>query len=269
MPTYAIGDVQGCYQPLMQLLELIAFDPAEDTLWFTGDLVNRGPQSLKVLRFVSELGEQHKTVLGNHDLHLLAIAAGATRRNDSDTLNYILTANDKDKLLNWLRRQPLMVEDVELGYVMVHAGLAPAWTVEQAKELAHEVELVVQGKNHKEFFRHMYGNEPDLWSDDLTGYDRLRCIVNYFTRMRLCDAEGRLDLTYKGTVAAKSPDLLPWFEVPSRANADAKIIFGHWAALGGESRTDHTYALDTGCVWGNRLTAMCLETEQRFSIPCA
>lgn len=269
MPTYAIGDVQGCYQQLMQLLELINFDPAEDTLWFTGDLVNRGPQSLKVLRFVNGLGDKHKTVLGNHDLHLLAIASGATRRNESDTLNYVLNANDTDKLLNWLRMQPLMLHDEQTGYVLVHAGLAPSWTVSKAKQLAAEVETVIQGKDQKEFFEQMYGNEPALWTEGLTGYDRLRCIVNYFTRMRYCYEDGRLDLKYKGPPEGRSPELVPWFDVMPRANGEAKIIFGHWASLDGKADTINVFALDTGCVWGNKLTAMCLETRERFSVPCA
>jgi len=266
MSTYVIGDVQGCYQPLMQLLQKISFDQNNDTLWFTGDLVNRGPQSLEVLRYVHELGDKHQTVLGNHDLHLLAVAAGTQTQHDGDTLNDILSAPDKDALLDWLRHRPLLIKYED--YVMTHAGLAPAWTVEKAQALAHEVEIVLRGKESKKLFEHMYGNQPDQWSDELTGYDRLRCIINYFTRMRFCHADGRLNLSNKGAVKDKEENLLPWFEVVPRANADANIIFGHWAALEGVVDVPNLFALDTGCVWGNKLTAMRLGDAVRISVGC-
>lgn len=266
MPTYVIGDVQGCYEPLMQLLQKISFDKNNDTLWFTGDLVNRGPRSLDVLRYVYELGDKHQTVLGNHDLHLLAVAAGAQTQHASDTLSEILSAPDQSELLNWLRHRPLLIKHE--NYVMTHAGLAPAWTVAKAEALAKEVEAVLCGDDSKKLFEHMYGNQPDQWRDDLTGYDRLRCIINYFTRMRFCHADGRLNLANKGAVKDKEEHLLPWFDVVPRANADANIIFGHWAALEGVVDVPNVFALDTGCVWGNKLTAMRLGDNERFATSC-
>lgn len=266
MATYAIGDVQGCFEPLQRLLQKIQFNPLQDTLWFTGDLVNRGPQSLEVLRFVAGLGENHQTVLGNHDLHLLAVAAGVRRENPSDTLHEILTAPDKDALLQWLRMRPLLVRHEKLNYAMTHAGLAPAWTLAQAAALAQEVEKVLRGDHAHQFFENMYGDVPDRWEDTLTGVERWRCIINYFTRMRFCHHDGRLDLTYKGTIENKDPDLIPWFDVKPRANADINIIFGHWAALNGEVNVPHVFALDTGCVWGNKLTAFRLEDGMRFAV---
>lgn len=266
MSTYAIGDVQGCYQPLMQLLEKIQFDKQKDTLWFTGDLVNRGPQSLEVLRFVSQLGDKHQTVLGNHDLHLLAVADGSKTQHHTDTLSEILAAPDINELLDWLRFRPLLVQ--QDSYVMTHAGIAPAWTIEKARLLAQEVEFVLRKGDAHELYHHMYGNQPDDWDDALTGMDRLRCIINFFTRMRFCYRDGRLNLSYKGTIADMPPELVPWFDVEPRANADTNIIFGHWAALGGEVDRANLFALDTGCVWGNKLTAMRLEDGMRFNIHC-
>jgi len=268
MATYAIGDIQGCYQPLMRLLDVIEFKQDEDTLWFTGDLVNRGPQSLTVLRFVHDLGDRHQVVLGNHDLHLLAAAHGHARQNSGDTIDSILHAKDREELINWLQHRPLMMHDEALGYALVHAGLAPQWTVGIAKDLAGEVEAVLRSDNAAEFFKNMYGNHPSHWSDELTGMERLRCIVNYFTRMRYCHEDGSLDLNYKGEVEKKPEDLIPWFDVKPRASAHDKIIFGHWAALGGETSTPNVYPLDTGCVWGNQLTAMRVEDGEHFSIPC-
>jgi bis(5'-nucleosyl)-tetraphosphatase (symmetrical) len=266
MATYAIGDVQGCFAALQKLLAHIHFNPASDTLWFTGDLVNRGPQSLAVLRFVKDLGEKHITVLGNHDLHLLAVAYGKAQERKGDTLHDILHASDKDELIQWLRMRPLLHED---KFVMTHAGLAPVWTLEKARMLAREVEAVLRSDALDILLANMYGNQPDLWQDGLVGIERLRCIINYFTRMRFCHADGRLDLTYKGELAGKPQDLLPWFDVPQRVNAQEKIIFGHWAALGGKTSTANVYPLDTGCVWGNALTALRLEDEKRFSVGCA
>jgi bis(5'-nucleosyl)-tetraphosphatase (symmetrical) len=265
MSTYVIGDVQGCYQPMLELLEQIRFDKNRDTLWFTGDLVNRGPQSLEVLRFVRALGARHQVVLGNHDLHLLAVSLDAGKMHASDTLHEILAAPD---LLDWLRLRPLLIEHDTLGYVMTHAGLAPAWTLQKAKLLAREVEAVLQSSAWPDFIAHMYGNQPDLWSDTLTGNDRWRCIINYFTRMRFCHADGRLELSNKGSLREKPADLMPWFDVKQRLNAEVKIIFGHWAALGGEVDLPNLFAMDTGCVWGNKLTAMRLEDAERISVSC-
>lgn len=268
MSTYAIGDIQGCYQPFMALLEAIHFDKDKDTLWLTGDLVNRGPQSLEVLRFVYALGDRHQIVLGNHDLHLLALAVGAREPSDGDTLSEIMVAPDKDELLDWLRHRPLLVRDEQLGFVMSHAGLCPSWTVDKAMTLAQEVEAVLRGNAWRDFFPHMYGNQPDRWSDTLAGTDRLRCIVNYFTRMRYCHADGRMNLVRNNAVADMGDSLVPWFDVSIRVNADVNIIFGHWAALEGKVSTPNLYAMDTGCVWGRSLSAMRLEDGALFSTPC-
>lgn len=268
MSTYAIGDIQGCIRELEKLLSLIQFDSAHDTLWVTGDLVNRGPSSLAVLRFFKQLGVRHKIVLGNHDLHLIAAYYGFGRSNSSDTLQDVLAAPDVDELITWLRHCPLLHHDAALGYVMAHAGLAPGWTLEQAKLLAQEVESILQSDQPERLISHMYGNQPDQWHAELAGVERWRCIVNYFTRMRFCYADGRLDLSYKGEIAGKPDDLVPWFAVPSRANANEKIIFGHWAALNGITDVPNVFPLDTGCVWGNALTALCLESGERFSVKC-
>jgi bis(5'-nucleosyl)-tetraphosphatase (symmetrical) len=265
MSTYAIGDIQGCFKSLENLLTEIKFDPKQDTLWFAGDLVNRGPQSLETLRFVKSLGNSHYTVLGNHDLHLLALSYNVKTGRTDDTLKPILEAPDREELLNWLRHQPLLHADK--NFVMVHAGLAANWDLKKAQALAYEVENVIRSDNAEGFFQHMYGNQPDQWADDLEGYDRLRCITNFFTRMRFCHADGRLDLAFKGTVEDSPKDLMPWFKVPERKNADLQILFGHWAALGGVTNTTNVYALDTGCIWGFDLTAMRLEDGKRFKSP--
>ncbi len=269
MTTYAIGDVQGCFADLQHLLAYIEFDPTRDTLWFTGDLVNRGPQSLEVLRFVKALGDKHKVVLGNHDLHLIAVAYGFRSLHRSDTLANVLAAPDRQELIDWLRSRPLLHEDKEQGFVMTHAGLAPCWSLHQARFLAKEVEEVLSSSTPEFFLQHLYGNQPDRWDDHLTGMDRLRCIINFFTRMRFCYADGRLDLSYKGEIADKPQELIPWFDVKDRANANVKIIFGHWAALNGKTDVPNVYPLDTGCVWGNSLTAMRLEDEKRFMVKCS
>lgn len=268
MSTYAIGDIQGCFSSLEKLLSKIKFDPSRDSLWLTGDLVNRGPQSLETLRFVKQLGKSAHTVLGNHDLHLLAVAHNSHSGWKEDTLNDILNAPDRDELLNWLQHQPLLYQDEKSDYIMVHAGLAPNWDLITAKKLAHEVEQVLQGNKSKEFFDHMYGNHPDLWSPELQGFDRLRCITNYFTRVRFCYPDGRIDFKTKENIQSHTGDLIPWFQVPQRANQNLKIIFGHWAALGGVTHTENVFALDTGCVWGFCLTAMRLEDGEKFSVDC-
>ncbi len=268
MPIYAIGDIQGCFVEFEKLLNKIEFNPQQDTLWFTGDLVNRGPQSLDVLRFVKGLGNKHVSVLGNHDLHLLAVAYGVQSLHRGDTLDAILNAKDKDELIDWLRHCPLLHYDKTTQCVITHAGLAPAWTLTQARALAHEVETVLRGSTPEFFFKQMYGNHPDHWDDHLSGVDRLRIIINYLTRMRFCYADGRLDLSYKGEIAGKPEELIPWFDLPNRMNANEKIIFGHWAALGGKVNAPNVYALDTGCVWGNCLTAMRIEDKQCFSVKC-
>lgn len=268
MATYVIGDVQGCFTALQKLLDKIQFDPQQDSLWFTGDLVNRGPQSLETLRFIKQLGAKAQTVLGNHDLHLLAVLQGAHPGWKEDTLTDIFQAEDRAELIAWLKQQPLLHHDEQLGYAMVHAGLASSWDLNTAKRLAGEVSAILQGEQAVEFFKQMYGNQPNQWDDHLTGWDRARCITNFFTRARFCHVDGSLELTVKGKMETQVGDLVPWFQVPNRVNADLKIIFGHWAALSGVTNTPKVYALDTGCVWGFCLTAMRLEDECRFSVGC-
>ena len=265
MAIYAIGDIQGCHTELEQMLLLISFDPAKDKLWFVGDLVNRGPDSLKVLRLVKSLGDSAITVLGNHDLHLLAVAEGVAELHRSDTLNEILNAPDRDELLTWLRQQRLL--HAEEGHVLVHAGLLPQWSVKQAKSMAAEVEQALRGDDYVSFFKHMYGNTPHVWNDDLSGYKRLRFITNVFTRMRICTPQGELEYKFKGELEKMPQGYMPWFDAPKRKNSDATIIFGHWSALGLKI-TPNIIALDTGCLWGGSLTAIRLGDRKLFQVPC-
>lgn len=257
MAVYAIGDVQGCLDPLKRLLDRIRFDPAQDTLWFTGDLVNRGPASVGVLRFVRDLGERAVAVLGNHDLHLLAVAAGTQKTKHRDTIDDVLRASDRDELLAWLRMRPLLHHDRKLNYVLVHAGLLPQWSLDDARRLAREAEHVFATQADI-FFHHMYGDLPDHWREDLHGPERLRVIVNAFTRLRFCDAEGNMDLRAKGPPGSQPPDLMPWFQVPNRCNKSLRVIFGHWSALGLYSK-DNVIGLDSGCIWGRTLSAVRLD----------
>jgi bis(5'-nucleosyl)-tetraphosphatase (symmetrical) len=270
MATYAIGDVQGCYGALRALLQRIGFDRARDQLWFTGDLVNRGPQSLEVLRFVRDLGERAVTVLGNHDLHLLAVAAGASKHKPSDRLREVLAAPDCAELLAWLRTRPLLHHDAGLGWLMVHAGLLPQWDLAQALALAAEVQQVLAGARAGEFFQHMYGDLPDHWRDGLKGAERVRVVINACTRLRYCDLEGNMDLRHKGPPGTQPPDLVPWFAVPTRRTCPERIVFGHWSALG-RHLEQGALCLDSGCLWGRSLTAAQLDRgEPRFvSVPCA
>ncbi|HVY54117.1 MAG TPA: symmetrical bis(5'-nucleosyl)-tetraphosphatase [Gammaproteobacteria bacterium] len=268
MATYAIGDVQGCYTALLKLLDHINFDPAKDVLWFTGDLVNRGSNSLEVLRFVKQLGNSQRTVLGNHDLHLLARAFGQHSGWKEDTLTEILQAPDRDELIEWLRQQPLFYYDADLEFALVHAGLAPSWDLQKSLDLAKEVEIVLQTNQITEFLGHMYGNEPNYWDDNLTSWARLRTITNHLTRIRFCRPDGSIDLSEKGPSDSPINRLIPWFRFPHRASENFKIIFGHWAALGGITNTPNAYSLDTGCVWGFKLTAMRLEDGKRFGVKC-
>lgn len=268
MSIYAIGDVQGCIKPLQELLALIGFNQERDTLWFVGDLVNRGPESLEVLRFVKELGNHQRVVLGNHDLHLLAVAYGVVGLKPQDTLLSILEAPDRDELINWLRHRPLLHFDPQIKYVMTHAGLAPLWSLQKAQVLAREVEKELSGPHPELFLQHMYGDKPSQWTEALSGWERLRCIVNYFTRMRYCYADGSLELGYKGKIENKPAHLIPWFEVVNRQNKEDKIVFGHWAALGGETAVQNVFPIDTGCVWGNCLTALRLDDEKIFKVNC-
>jgi bis(5'-nucleosyl)-tetraphosphatase (symmetrical) len=264
---YAIGDVQGCYEPLQRLLDLIQFDAQSDRLWFVGDLVNRGPDSLAVLRFISSLPKPALVTLGNHDLHLLAsLFSPSSLKGHDDTLQDILNASDGEELGHWLRKQSILCHSPELEVVMTHAGIAPVWDLSQALRLAKELEGALQGDDYREFLTHLYGNKPDSWSEDLTGMDRLRVITNYFTRMRFCDAQGRLELSYKGTLAQAPKHLYPWYEVPHRKEIDVDLIFGHWAALMGQCPHPKIHALDTGCFWGGQLTALRLQDKRRFAV---
>lgn len=268
MATYAIGDIQGCYDELQQLLELIDFDPAKDRLWFAGDLVNRGPKSLQTLRFVKGLGETATSVLGNHDLHLLAVWQNKQRHfKPSDSLSEIFRADDGEELLEWLRRQPLMHYDAGLDMAMLHAGLPPQWDRDQALACAAEVEEVLRGPKFHEFLGHMYGNKPALWSDKLKGWDRLRFIVNCFTRLRFCTNEGKLDFKHKGMPGEGEHGYMPWFELPGRRSRDLPIVFGHWSTLG-LYQQNNVHAIDTGCLWGGSLTALELETMTVHTLPC-
>ena len=266
MAIYAVGDVQGCYTELLQLLEMIRFDASQDQLWLVGDLVNRGPDSLAVLRLVKSLGDSAITVLGNHDLHLLAVAEGLAALHTSDTLDEILHAPDRDELMFWLRNQKLL--HTENNVVLVHAGLLPSWTVKQAMRLASEAEQALQGKEYVDLLAHMYGNQPNHWRDDLRGYDRLRVIINAFTRLRICTNSGEMEFKFKGETNNISQGYRPWFDIPKRASADATIIFGHWSALGLLCK-DKIIALDTGCLWGGALTAIRLEDREIFQVVCA
>lgn len=269
MAVYAIGDIQGCYDSLLQLLDKIGFDPASDRLWFTGDLVNRGPRSADVLRFVADLGERAVTVLGNHDLHLLAVAAGAAPSYPRDTFGDVLRASDSEYLLTWLTRRPMLYRDARLGYSLVHAGLLPQWDVGQAETHAREVEAIIAGPRAADFFRAMYGDRPDQWSDELAGWDRVRLIVNAFTRLRFCYPDGRVDYRHKGAPGSQPPPLLPWFQVPGRRSRGERVVFGHWSLLGLWDH-DEVIGLDTGCLWGGCLTAVRLSGGERefISVRC-
>jgi bis(5'-nucleosyl)-tetraphosphatase (symmetrical) len=269
MAVYAIGDIQGCFDDLQRLLAHIRFDPGTDHLWFVGDLVNRGLQSLATLRFVRDLGERAVTVLGNHDLHLIAAAHDHPLDHSDHTLDDILTAPDRAGLIEWLCRRPLLHHDTALGFTMVHAGLPPQWDLAQAQTCAREVEQVLHGTQRSAFIGQMYGNKPNHWSPRLQGWDRLRFSVNCFTRMRYCDTTGKLDLKSKGPPGTQPQGQLPWFEVPGRASRKLNIVFGHWSSLGAFSAPG-VYATDTGCLWGGRLSALRLDDPvQRFSVPCA
>jgi bis(5'-nucleosyl)-tetraphosphatase (symmetrical) len=265
MATYAVGDIQGCLQPLRELLDLVGFNSQRDRLWFVGDLVNRGPASLETLRFVRDLGDAAITVLGNHDLHLLIVAAGFARLHKSDTLQDILSAPDRDDLLSWLRSRKLF--HVAGEYAMVHAGLLPQWSIERAAQLAAEAEQVLQSPRHLEFARHMYGNSPDHWEDDVNGWDRLRVIVNAMTRLRICTGDGHMEFRHKGDPAKLPSGYMPWFDVPGRESANTAIVCGHWSALGVRI-SQNLLAIDGGCLWGRKLCAVRLEDRRVFQINC-
>lgn len=268
MASYAVGDIQGCLTPLKALLDKVGFTDA-DTLWVAGDLVNRGPESLETLRFIRSLGNRSKVVLGNHDLHLLALHAKDAQLKPDDTLQPIFVAHDREDLLSWLQQQPLLHYDPQFDTVMTHAGIPPCWDLKQAQKHALELQELLRGDHAATFFAGMYGNQPNLWSDQLKGMDRWRCITNHFTRMRFITPEGRLNLTHNGKVDLNSSEdapLRPWFNLPSAVTS--RQVFGHWAVLEGETGKDHVINLDMGCVWGGRLKLMRLEDGKSFSVGC-
>lgn len=268
MATYAIGDLQGCHEPLLKLLDYISFDAGRDRLWFVGDLVNRGPDSLAVLRFVKSLGASARVTLGNHDLHLVMQADGYGRASKEDTLGPVLDAPDRDELLSWLREQPLF--HAEGDWAMVHAGLLPGWTIAQAQALSDEVSAALTAPNYRDLLANMWGSEPTRWDDALAGWDRLRVVVNAMTRMRYVTADGAMEFRAPGNKAPPSQGpagCLPWFAAPDRRNRDRLIVCGHWSALGYHDG-DGILALDTGCLWGGALTAVRLEDRRVFRLPC-
>jgi bis(5'-nucleosyl)-tetraphosphatase (symmetrical) len=265
MATYAIGDIQGCMAPLRQLIELIRFDPSVDRLWFVGDLVNRGPESLAVLRYVRGLGDAAVTVLGNHELHLLALAAGVARPGRKDTVHDVLGAPDRTDLLSWLRQRPMAHREGEI--LLIHAGLLPQWTIPIATELAQEAEVALRGNGWRELLQGLYeGRLPDRWSDGLAGPARLGVVINALTKLRVCTAEGVMALSFKAEPERAPPGLLPWFRAPRRRSTDVTVVCGHWSALGLHLQ-DKIIAVDTGCVWGRPLTAVRLEDRQVFQVP--
>lgn len=267
MATYAVGDIQGCFDSFRRLLDLCEFNPAADRLWLVGDLVNRGPRSLETLRFVKGLGDAAVTVLGNHDLYLLMVAEGGAKyRAKDDTLDEVLAAADCGELLDWLRGRRLC--HTEGDYCLVHAGLLPQWTAARARQLAEEVEAALQGPRFREFVLNLWGSEPAAWSDDLAGWPRLRVIVNAMTRMRFCTPEGVMEFHTKGETANAPAGHLPWFEAPGRRSAGTVLVTGHWSALG-LKLLPNLLALDSGCLWGGHLTALRLEDRRVFQVDCS
>jgi len=266
--VYAIGDVQGCYSDLCRLLDHLNFDSAADKLWFCGDLVNRGNESLETLRFVKGLGDAAVTVLGNHDLHLLALYHSRKALARNDKLFAVLNSEDTDDLMAWLQRRPLLHRDEALSKVLVHAGIHPDWLISQALNYAAEVEQVLQGPGCQSFLAKMYGNQPDQWQDDLSGMSRLRCVTNIFTRLRFLSSDGRIDMHAKGG-PSQHQSLIPWFELNSRLNETDDIVFGHWSTLA-TGRYGKHYATDGGCVWGGKLVALRIDLEKPewISISC-
>lgn len=267
MSTYLIGDIHGCFHELSALLTQVEFSPEKDTLWLTGDLVARGPDSLAVLRYIRSLGSSVRMVLGNHDLHLLAVYAGISRNKPKDKLTPLLEAEDADSLINWLRRQPLLQVDKEKKLVMSHAGITPQWTLEAAQACARDAESLLSSDSYPLFLDAMYGDLPNNWSENLSGLARLRFITNAFTRMRYCFPNGQLDMYAKEAPADVPAPLKPWFALPGQIPADYAIIFGHWASLEGKGTPPGVYALDTGCCWGGDLTCLRWEDKTYFTQP--
>ncbi|MDF2181431.1 symmetrical bis(5'-nucleosyl)-tetraphosphatase [Neptuniibacter sp. CAU 1671] len=267
MAVYAIGDIQGCYDALLRLLDKLKFS-GDDQLWVAGDLVNRGPQSLETLRFLKQMDSQVQCVLGNHDLHLLAVYHNRDHSKRKDTLDPILHSHDNDELMAWLQQLPLLVTDAEGQYCMTHAGLPPCWSIAEAQALANEVETVLRSDQAQTYFDAMYGNDPACWHPDLEGPTRWRVITNYLTRMRFCKADGTLNFSHKGPAGDMPEGFSPWYLFPRKSPADDKVnlIFGHWASLMGQVEQPHLFALDTGCVWGHQLTALRLDDHRIISV---
>ncbi|MBC7183029.1 MAG: symmetrical bis(5'-nucleosyl)-tetraphosphatase [Marinobacter sp.] len=266
MTDYAIGDIQGCYDRLRDVLAKVDFSPSRDRLWVAGDLINRGPSSLETLRYIESLGSSALVVLGNHDLHLLAVALGGHETRRKDTLSDILEAPDLGRLVEWLRQQHLCIHDPARNMVMAHAGLPHIWSVDRAMACAREVEEVIGGSAAEEYFTHMYGNQPECWDDGLTGMDRWRVITNYFTRMRFIAEDGTLELATKESASEAPEGFAPWFRFPRKD--DTRVVFGHWAALEGNTGVERFIGLDTGCVWGGALTMMNLDSGEKIHCDC-
>lgn len=267
MTDYAVGDIQGCNERLQDLVDKAGFSPSRDRLWFVGDLINRGPSSLAALRYAEGLGDSARVVLGNHDLHLLAVALGGHKLRRKDTLQEILDAPDCDHLLHWLRQQRLCIHDAGRNLLVAHAGVPHIWDVDKAMACAREVEAVIQGPEAQDYFRQMYGNEPACWREDLSGMDRWRAITNYFTRMRFIAEDGTLEFASKESADNAPEGYAPWFRFPRQDNT--RVVFGHWAALVGQTGSDQFIGLDTGCVWGNELTLMNLDTGETTACDCS
>jgi bis(5'-nucleosyl)-tetraphosphatase (symmetrical) len=264
---YAIGDIQGCYDGLKGLLDTINFDDQKDRLWFVGDIVNRGKQSLEVVRFIQNLALKPRIVLGNHDFYLLSLIFNKQKsqsRNHEHTLDDILLSDDSENIGHWLRNQSIIIHDEKLNIVISHAGIAPVWNLDKAKTLGLELESALSGDNFIEFLNNMMGDKPNTWSESLTGIARLRLICNYFTRMRFCNQSGSLVLNEKGCLKSSTNDLHPWFSTPNRIAIKPEIIFGHWASLEGVNPYPHIHAIDTGYVWGGSLTALRIQDKKRF-----
>lgn len=270
MTTYVVGDIQGCFEPFQCLLRKVKFNADRDVIWSVGDLINRGPQNLQTLKWFYDRRDNATIVLGNHDLHLMAVSAGARKMSKSDNFDDILDAPERETLIEWLHHQPLIHH--QYGVTLVHAGIPPMWTINDAINRASEVEAVLRAPNCIAFFNEMYGNDPIVWSDDLTGMTRLRVITNYLTRMRYCTKKGKLDLISKGSTptanALAGKKVAPWFSHENRLTKTDRVIFGHWASIDGMTNSVNTIALDTGCVWGNKMTLMELESGVLHRCSC-
>ena len=261
MAIYAIGDVHGHLAPLLHLLDIIKFNPADDQVWLAGDIVNRGPDSLEVMRFIRELGDAARTVLGNHDLHLLAMAHGVRKPKSRDTFDAILSAPDRQELLSWLRHLPIVHVDKSMQTLMVHAGIYGKWSKKELVRHGRELEGVLRGDDYTDFLENMYGNKPKQWKKTMTRWERCRFIVNVCTRMRFCSHSGKPDFKYKGPPGSQPDTLIPWFRYPKRRCTDWRIVFGHWSTLG-YLRESNVISLDSGCLWGHRLTAVQLDCKK-------